>query len=72
MRNFAYAHQRLDKRGKGDASVGGDCEKNKGIYAYNCVTRNLKSIIEGNDVYKLESLEDGVLVYDGKSINISI
>lgn len=45
--------------------------KNKGIYKYNCETRKTENIISGEDEFNLKEIEDGILKYDNKEIEIN-
>ena len=40
----------------------------KGIYRYNIVNKETQTIIEGNEIYKLEKYENSQLYYNGTSI----
>lgn len=46
--------------------------KNKGIYAYDCIERKNKSLITGNDEFKLVNIENGLINYDDKQIELKL
>lgn len=46
--------------------------KNKGIYIYNVQTRTYITLIEGNDEYIIQSINENILYYDEKSIEVNL
>lgn len=44
--------------------------KQKGIYLYDCITRKTHTIQEGNEEFTLQKVENHVLTYDNKTIEI--
>ena len=44
--------------------------KQKGIYLYDCITRQTHTIQEGNEDFILQNVENHVLTYDNKTIEI--
>lgn len=46
--------------------------KGQGIYLYNVVTKEEKTIIEGTDNYEITNYENNTLTYDGKTIKIDL
>lgn len=44
--------------------------KEKGIFIYNAQTRTTKTVIEGNEKYSLKKIENNILFYDEKNINL--
>lgn len=44
----------------------------KGIYMYDAISRNTKTILEGNGAYKIKSYENGILKYDNENIEINV
>ena len=43
---------------------------NKGIYAYNCVTRTTTTILRGQETFELKEIKENILKYDKKEIAI--
>ncbi len=44
--------------------------KNKGIYLYNLQNSKVYTVIEGEDEFNLEKVEDSKIYYDNKAIQI--
>lgn len=44
--------------------------RNKGIYIYDCVTRQIYEIAKGNEEYKLKTYKDKTLKYDNTQVTI--
>lgn len=44
---------------------------NKGIYAYDCITRNTKELVKGNEIFLLKNLSKNILKYDSKELEVN-